>query len=188
MRWLLSFVFAVSVAACARAPATTSAEGCALTATHETSWSNPASPDTVTARADGPSCSQAILTVSIRNARGDALWAYARTYLEMTAGDGVAPEDAAAVSADEMAATLRGLANVTQQTTRALPEWRADAATLTESAETFAYETPFERDVYEMLRGRDLAMICLAAGAAASECLIIDPASGAPARMVAYSP
>jgi hypothetical protein len=59
---------------------------------------------------------------------------------------------------------------------------------LTEGAETFSYDTPFDREVYEMLRARDLPMICLAAALEGSQCLIVDPATHAPALMVAYGP
>jgi len=39
-----------------------------------------------------------------------------------------------------------------------------------------------------MLRARNLPMICYAAAAEASQCLIVDPASHAPTMMVAYGP
>ena len=61
-------------------------------------------------------------------------------------------------------------------------------ASVPESAETFAYETQFDRATYEMLRARDLAMICYAAAVEATQCLIIDPASNAPTIMTSYGP
>jgi len=48
--------------------------------------------------------------------------------------------------------------------------------------------TPFDRETYEMLRARNLAMICYAAAVEASQCLIIDPGSQAPTMIVAYGP
>ena len=48
--------------------------------------------------------------------------------------------------------------------------------------------TDFEREAYEMLRGRDLPMACYAGGAETSQCLVIDPLSHAPAMIVAYGP
>ncbi len=83
---------------------------------------------------------------------------------------------------------LASWADVTEMRSGALPQWRADAATLTESAETFAYETPFDRETYETLRARDLPMVCYAAGAEAVRCLIMDPASNTPSLMAAYGP
>ena len=50
-------------------------------------------------------------------------------------------------------------------TSNTLPEWREGVATLTESATTFAYDTPFDRETYEMLRARNLPMFCYAAAA-----------------------
>jgi hypothetical protein len=164
-----------------------SAEGCARAATHEVSWTNADAPDVITARSEGPTCAQAVVTFVARNAEGDPLWAFASTYYDLTVG-GVAPEDAAPVSEAEMDRFLSGWADVTQMRSSELPTWREGAATLTESATTFAYETPFDRETYEMLRARDLPMICYAAAAEATQCLIVDPASQAPTMIVAYGP
>jgi hypothetical protein len=92
------------------------------------------------------------------------------------------------VAPEEIDRFLAGWADVTTMRSSELPEWREGVATLTESATTFAYETPFDRDVYEMLRGRNLPMICYASAVEASQCLIIDPASHAPSMMVTYGP
>ncbi len=186
MRLALLMFAAVTLCACGpqRESATT---GCARTATHQVTWTNPDAPDSIQARADGPSCLQAVVTFVARNADGDPLWAFASTYYDMTAG-GAAPEGAAPVSAADMDRFLNAWAQVTQMRSSELPEWRSDAATLTESATTFAYDTPFDRETYEVLRARNLPMICYAAAAEATQCLIVDPASHAPAMMVAYGP
>lgn len=186
---LLASLALLTLGACARPSETPSAEpGCARTATHETTWSNAAAPDTVTVRAEGPTCAQAAVSLVVRNAAGDPLWAFASTYYAMTAGDGRPPEGAPAVSDADMDAFLAGWANVTSSNSRDLPEWRADAATLSESATTFAYDTPFDRETYESLRTRNLPMLCYAGGVESSHCLIVDPADGAAIRIVAYGP
>jgi hypothetical protein len=164
------------------------AAGCALSATHQVTWSDSAAPDTITARAEGPSCAQATITLAARNAHGDPLWAFASTYTRMKAGEGAPPDSATPVANAEMEQFLAGWADVTEQRTAQLPQWRTDAATLTASVETFSYSTPFPREAYEMLRARDLPMICYAAGVEDSQCLVIDPASHAPALIVAYGP
>jgi hypothetical protein len=163
------------------------ASGCARSATHEVAWTNADAPDTITTNSDGPTCAQAVVTFVARNANGDPLWAFASTYYDMTAG-GAPPEGAPPVSVADMDRFLAGWANVTEMRSNSLPQWRQDAATLTESAEIFAYETPYDREAYEMLRAQDLPMICYAAGAEASQCLIIDPLSNTPAMIVAYGP
>lgn len=184
----LTLVVAIALSACGQSNnAESTASACARTATHDVTWSIEGAPDTITTRSDGPSCAQAVVTFVARNSAGDPLWAFASTYYDMTAG-GIPPEGAPAVSAEQMDTFLAGWADVTTQRSSELPEWRADAATLTESAVTFAYDTPFERETYEMLRARDLPMICYAAAVEASQCLIIDPASHAPTMIVAYGP
>jgi hypothetical protein len=162
------------------------AAGCAHEVSREVAWSG-AEPDTITASSSGPTCLQAFVTLSIRNAAGDALWIHAGTYYDMVAG-GVPPSDAAAVTSEQMETFLANWAEPTLGRTGALPEWRAAAATLTESASVFAYDTPFDRDTYEQLRARDLPTLCYAAAVEATQCLIIDPLSNAPTMIVAYGP
>ena len=153
----------------------------------EVTWSSASAADVITARADGPSCAQAIVTFSARNAGGDPLWAFASTYYDMVAG-GIAPEGAPPVTEAQMDRFLAGWADVSVMRSSELPLWRADAATLSESAGTFSYDTPFTREVYEMLRARDLPMICYAAAVETSHCLLIDPASSTPTKIVAFGP
>lgn len=184
MRWIICALAAATLAACGEREVA-SGDGCTRVATHDVTWTNADAPDVITTRSDGPSCTQAVVTFVARNAQGDALWAFASTHYDLTAG-GLPPEDAPAVTPTQMDEFLASWANVTESSSGDLPEWRADAATLTESATTFAYDTPFERETYEMLRQRNLPMICYAAAAEASQCLIVDPASHAPIMIVAY--
>ena len=183
---ILILVAAFALSACERS-ATTADAGCARTATHEVTWSNPDSPDIITTRAEGPTCAQSVVTFVARKASGDPLWAFASTYYDMTMG-GVPPEGAPAVSDQQMDQFLAGWADVSLQRSGELPEWREGFDTLSASAQTFSYDTPFNRETYEMLRGRNLQMICYAAAVEGSQCLIIDPASHAPIMMVAYGP
>lgn len=184
MRTLALALAALTLSACGD-PAETA--GCARSATHEMTWSDAAAPDVITTRADGPSCTNAVVTFVARNADGVPLWAFAATYYDITAG-GLPPENAPAVSDAQMDEFLAGWANVTESRSSDLPEWRAGVATLTESATTFAYDTPFDRETYEMLRARNLPIICYAAGSETSQCLIMDPLSHTPTKIVAYGP
>lgn len=176
------------VTACGQLPTqSASSTGCTHTATHDLTWTNASAPDVITVSSQGPTCAQAVVTFVARNAGGDPLWAFASTYYDMTAG-GIPPEGAPAVSSEEVDRFLKGWADVTVSRSSTLPEWREGVATLTESATIFAYDTQFERETYEMLRARDLAMICYAAAVEATQCLIVDPASHAPTMLVTYGP
>lgn len=181
------FALILSLALLACGQQQTASQGsCALGASHEITWSNPDAPDTVTARAEGPSCKQAAVALIIRNAQGDPLWAFASTYYAMTAGDGPMPADAPAITEASMTEFLANWAELTMQSSGELPEWREGDSAL--RGETFSYHTDFEREAYEMMRGRDLPMACYAGGAETSQCLVIDPLSNAPALLVAYGP
>lgn len=185
MRRFALVVAACALAACSPPQSSTTADGCARSATHEVAWTNADAPDVITTQSDGPTCLQAAVTFVARNADGDVLWTFASTYYDMTAG-GIAPEDAPAVTDEQMDAFLTGWANVTAKRSSELPEWRASDAALT--APTFSYSTPFERETYEMLRARNLPMVCYAAAAEATQCLVVDPSSHAPTMIVAYGP
>lgn len=187
MRFALALFAALALSACGQQREAASGQGCTRSATHEVTWSNANAPDVITTRADGPSCAQAAVAFVVRNAEGDALWAFASTYYDLTAG-GIPPEGAPAVSIDEMDRFLAGWSDVTEMRSGELPEWRADAESLSASAQTFSYDTPFDRETYEMLRTRNLPMICYAASVEGTQCLIIDPASHAPIMIVAYGP
>lgn len=186
MRRLLLGLAALALSACGQPTSDTSQTACSLSATHEVTWTSE-TPDVVTASASGPSCAQAVVQFVVRNGAGDPLWAFASTYYDMSAG-GIPPEGAPPVSDEQMNTFLAGWADVTEMRSGELPEWREGVATLTESATTFAYDTPFDRETYEVLRARNLPMICYAAAVEASQCLIVDPASHAPTMIVAYGP
>lgn len=183
MRTIVLALAALALAACGQQGARQA--GCARGATHAVNWTSETTQDSVAARAEGPSCAQAVVTLIARNADGDPLWAFASTYYDLTAG-GVGPEGAPPVPDATMDTFLAGWADVSMMRSSELPQWREGAASLTESVEGFAYETPFERETYEMLRARDLRMLCYAAAAEASQCLVVDPLSHAPTMIVAF--
>lgn len=185
MRFPALFV-PLALLACSQQQNTSNAGGCELEANHEITWSNADAPDIVTARSGGASCRQAFVTLTVRSANGDPLWAFASTHFAMTAGDGALPADAPEVSEAAMTQFLANWADVTLQSAGTLPEWREGDAS--PQGETFAYHSNLEREAYEMLRGRDLPMACYAGGAETSQCLVIDPLSNAPAMIVAYGP
>ena len=181
---------ALAMAACGQSGQQTAAQGadsCARTASHTVGWSSEAAPDVVTARAEGPSCGQAVVTLVVRGSEGDPLWTFASPYYDMTAG-GRGPEPLPQVSAEEMDRFLDGWSNVTINRSGELPEWREGAASLAESVEGASYHTEFERETYESLRARDLPQLCFAAGAEASHCLVMDPLSHSATVIVAYGP
>jgi hypothetical protein len=187
MRYFAIAFALLALGACGERQTSSNVAGCERVATHELTWSNVGAPDTITTRSEGPSCAQAAVLFVARNTDGDPLWAFASTYFDMTAG-GMPPEGAPAVTEEQMDEFLAGWANVSATTSNTLPEWLEGVATLTESATTFAYDTPFDRETYEMLRARNLPMFCYAAAVEATQCLVIDPASNAPTMIVAYGP
>lgn len=190
MRLIALGLAALLLSACGQgtskhATAAGSDSGCARSATRQVVWSSPGAPDTITARAEGPTCQQAVVLFVVRNAQGDPLWSFASTYYDMTTG-GVAPENAPAVSGAEADRFLHGWANVTVQRSSQLPEWRAGAASPGVGDRPLTYSSPFPRETYEALRRRDLRMICYAAAVTATQCLVVDPSSNAPAMIAAY--
>lgn len=174
------------LAACAQpdqAPRADAGPGCERTATAERTWSNAQAPDRITARAEGPTCAQAVVTLVIRNANGDPLWAVASTYEAMNVGGRY--DAPAEIPATEVEAFLASWIDVTERRSAAMPAWPEDAESLAAAGDGMAYYTEFSREGYERARERDLPLICYAAGVESSQCLIIDPATNAPAAFVA---
>lgn len=191
MRIAFAAALLLSIVACSRpapqttAQATTSSADCAKTATHQVTFSSTTAHDTVTARAEGPTCAQAFVTLTIRAANGDPLWTFADTYAVMQGG-GAPPSQMPPEIAAKMDEFLTSWADVTVKTTRDLPEWRAGAATLTDSVQGMSYSTPFDRESYERLRAQNLPDLCFAAGSESSQCIIMDPASHQASLMVTF--
>jgi hypothetical protein len=191
MRWMVLSAAALALCACGQQTQTASApaaggEGCAHSATHQVAWSEAETPDTISVRSEGPSCVQAVVSLVARNSHGDPLWTFISTYHDMTTG-GVAPEDAPAVSSAHVQNFLLGWANVTAQTSGRLPEWREGTASIGSNG-GLTYNTSFSRESYEAMRQHNLRMICYAAAVDATQCLVVDPSSNAPAMIVAYGP
>jgi len=184
---VLAAVLALS--ACGERPAPQSAanDACTREATHQVTWSNAAAADVISARAEGPSCTQAVVLLTLRNARGDALWTIANTFYDMTAG-GVPPEDAPATAPQDVDRFLAAWVDATQLRSSQLPEWREGMSRPGEGVEALGYHSWFERDVYEAMRARDLPLLCFAVAAEGVQCLMMDPASHAPSVLVAYGP
>lgn len=183
MRVLASIAAALALASCGQS--SPRGEACALEAASSVTWSSSTAPDAILARADGPNCTQAAATLTIRNASGDPLWVFASTYYDLTAG-GVPPEGAPAADRAAVQNFLASWADVTELRAGDLPAWSESMSRPGEGVAPFNYESPFDRETYEALRARNLATLCYAAAVAAVQCLVIDPASHAPAMIVAY--
>jgi hypothetical protein len=180
---------ALLLCACGQQPrtATTSASGgCDRSATQQVLWTDAQAPDTITVRAEGPSCAQAVVSLVGRDAHGEPLWTFINTYHDMATG-GVASADAPAVSPEQIDRFLIGWANVTAQTSNQLPEWREGADNVGTNG-GLTYTTAFNRESYEAMRQRNSRMICYAAAVAATQCLVVDPSSNSPAMIVAFGP
>jgi hypothetical protein len=186
MRFLICGLLAMALSACGQqSPQQRAESGCARSATHEVDFTAAETPETVTARSEGPSCAQSFVVLTVRNSEGDPLWITSNTYYDLA--EGGIPLEPSPVSDERMDAFLQGLADVSMLKSGELPAWREDAASLAESVtEDFAYFTELPRDSYEMLRGRDLPMLCYAAAAEASHCIVMDPLSNAPIMIAGF--
>ncbi|WP_395644454.1 hypothetical protein [Terricaulis sp.] len=187
MRIIVFGLAAIALSACGQPAQQPQAGACTRTATHEVAWSQDGAADVITAASAGPSCKQAVVTWTLRNAQGDALWVHAGTFYDMTAG-GAPPADAPAVTNEQMDTFLAGWADVTLTRSSELPEWREGAASLSESVQGMSYDTPFDRETYEAMRARNLPQLCFAAAVEASHCLIMDPVSHSPTVIVMFGP
>ncbi len=186
MRAILFTLLALALCACVQREPVAHAE-CERSATHDVTFYDTHTPDTISVHAEGPSCKQAVVLFTLRNARGDALWTFANTYYDLTAG-GTPPEHSPAVTPAQMDTFLDGFANASLVRTGTLPAWTEDKPSLAASVQGMSYNTELPRESYEMLRQRNLPLLCYAAAAEATQCLVMDPATASPTMMVAYGP
>jgi hypothetical protein len=193
MRALAALLVTVALAACVQREGPPHPQAndsaCARTKIHTVHWSSQTDADTVSARSEGPTCAQAVVTLTVRNRDGDPLWVFANTYHDLHTG-GVPPPGITppTVTTDEMEYFLTGFVDVTQMRSSQLPAWTDGAAGPADPSRPFHYSTAFPRDTYEALRASDRPLICYAAAAEATQCLIIDPASNSPAVIIAFGP
>jgi len=162
---------AVTLMLAAAAPAFAQ-EACSRAATREVRFTGAERAERITARSSGPSCAQAIVVWTLRNAQGDPLFVFASTFSDMS-------ENSGAATPDQMDRFLRAwVGRPIQSTASALPDWPADAYTLS-ADQSHGMDTPYERETYLALRARNLPLLCFANSAESEQCLIIDPMSHA---------
>jgi hypothetical protein len=193
MRAIAFLIAALALSACVQREGPARPQGlkdaCAHTAAHSLTWSSPTDKDTVSASSEGPTCAQAVVTLVVRNIHGDPLWTFARSYYELRTGGTRAPGVAPApVTAADMEAFLQSLAQVTTMGSAELPDWAEGKPAPQDASRPFKYVTAYSRQSYESLRAANRALICYAAAAETTQCLIMDPASNAPAVIVAFGP
>lgn len=193
MRAIAFLIAAFALAACVQREGPTRPQGagdaCTRNATHAVTWSNEGEPDTVSAISEGPSCAQAVVTLVVRNANGDPLWTFANTYYDLHTGGAPPPGvTAPAVTVETMEKFLDSFADVTTMQSSQLPDWAEGAEGPADAARPFHYSTAYQRDTYEALRAGNRPLICYAAAAEATQCLIKDPASNSAAVIVAFGP
>lgn len=184
MRFYLLGALSLALAACGQSQQAASDGACALNATHEITWSNPAAADTVTATATGPTCAQAVVTLVVRDVEGDPLFAFASTYAEMSTG-GRADADLDVEQAN-VQTFLDSWADVTMNTSGELPAWAEGAEGPRGVDEVPYYSTFLDRDFYETLRERNLPQLCFAEGIETSTCIVIDQESNRPLTIVTF--
>lgn len=193
MRAIIFFIACLALAACVQREGPTRPQGsgdaCTRTATHGVIWSDQSEADTVSATSQGPSCAQAVVTFIVRNSHGDPLWSFANTYYDLHVGGvpptGVTPPD---VSIEDMEKFLQSFAAVTTMRSDQLPDWAPGATGPADATRPFHYSTAYSRESYAALRAGNRPLICYAAAAEATQCLVIDPTSNAAAVIVAFGP
>jgi hypothetical protein len=193
MRAVVFLLASLALAACVQREGPSRPQGagdaCTRTVTHSVTWSNQSDPDTVSATSQGPSCAQAVVTFIVRDARGDPLWTFANTYYDLHTG-GVRPPGVIppSVSVEAMEKFLQSFVDVTTMQSQQLPQWAEGAPAPADASRPFHYSTAYTRETYEALRASNRALICYAAAAEATQCLIIDPSTNAAAVIVAFGP
>jgi len=163
--------------------ATKPGRACERTLVRKVAISDPARPDTLTVRATGPSCAQALIAVTLRSAAGRRLWSE-QAFLgavESARLPGEAP--AGEVSFEQVIAAVEGW--VSLEATQDAPAWPRGAGSLPAGPGPgpTQYETRLDHGAYERIRAAREPMLCIPVGPEAAHCVARDPASG---KLVAF--
>lgn len=124
---------------------------------------------TIEATASGPSCEEAVATIAVRYTETQLLYAeaFAAKHVMVLAE----ARDADAMQA-ALAAWIDPAANTTMQTTRALPDWPANADAPTSGEFPFYVEAGWDREAYLAQRTANVPMFCFVQGMESLACLV----------------
>ena len=132
---------------------------CDVSATRNVSFTAAGARDTVTTRAIGPNCAEAVALYAVREADGHLVWTWAGS-LRQLYGDGATREASEAF--------LQQWALPTIVTTNTAPPW----------ARLAPGQTTLDHLTYEDIRARNLPMLCHLSGTAREVCAFWEPAAG----------
>jgi hypothetical protein len=162
---------AVAVIGCSPsvpAPQNAAQDGCEAAARRTLTFSDPAKPDVLEARAFGPSCELATMVVTLRAADGAILHTYAQPVVAaILPGSALPPEQSLTL--------LEAWVAVTPTTTAQAPDWRADKSRPNPPGERTRIETWLTRTEYSDIRRAGGPMICYARTQGTQTCLYSRP-------------
>lgn len=155
------------------APAAAVAQsGCDKSAKQTIAFTAPDAADIVEARAFGPTCANAVVTLVVRGADGTPLSVFSTAHPWLV---GVAADPASADAAVDN--LLREWVQVKVDTTNSLPDWPQRANAFKDQLGAFM-TTPFDRDTYLDIRARGAPRLCFATGVSSGQCIYYDAKSG----------
>ncbi|MGE0045693.1 MAG: hypothetical protein AB7T08_08035, partial [Hyphomonadaceae bacterium] len=127
-------------------------------------FSNPDRPDVISARADGPACHQALLTLTLRDPEGRLLWHHSAPYQGL-ATMGLEEHRDTPVSREAIERFLAQWIEPRRQTANQAPEW-PEGVTRLEDVDVGGGTswTRYERGDYEAARARNAPMLCFDIG------------------------
>ncbi len=172
--WAAAFALMGGLGACSlpqqQAQAPAAAANCDKSAANVVAFTAPDAQDVVEARSIGADCAKAVIVLTVRNQKGEPVWAWASAH--SWAGDregGATPE--------AMDAFLADLAKVTVDTTASLPEWPERDTVF--AGELGAYmSTPYDREAYNEIRNKAYPRLCHATSMESGACVYVDTQTG----------
>jgi hypothetical protein len=166
MRKTLMFLAICCLASCG-GPAKKNADGlvgCEAAARSTLTFTDPARPDTVEARAFGPSCANATMVLTVRNSEGAILHTTAQPMA--AAGLGAGP-----ISPEQAMTILQAWVALKVEKSSAAPEWMTGELRPQPPGPDALAESDLIRAMYEDIRKQDVAMACYARGLKSKTCL-----------------
>jgi hypothetical protein len=148
-------------------PTETAQQGCERTATQVVAFTATDAQDLVETRSFGPDCRNAVVMIIIRRADGTPLYAWS------TAQPWVADRTVSVTTGEQMQNFLQRWAQVSVDSTLALPDWPQRQQAFTEQLGAFM-STPLPREQYLDVRSKGAPRLCFATGIEGGTCIYYD--------------
>lgn len=151
-------------------------QGCNVSVDRPISFTAPDAADRVFAQTVGPSCTEAVAVLTIRDPEGAAIWAFAMPFRQGVGAALISP-DAADLSQEAVAAALNTWIEAAPRPASSVVDWPQGASAPEGESRNARWITTLDPLTYRDIRARNLPVYCYVSGPRRSQCVFFEPAA-----------